>query len=215
MTVAHMKATQPATNHHGQSNCPEASFSKNPLRVHRPGNPRYSRAGVQGEYEITPSILSCRWEDQFMAECHKKPGQHLVRARLHGAIGTAQSLSRGKRHLQGHFSSQARPPSAESRRKEVAKQPRGDSLMRSSWPHSKDSRSRVQQHQSQMPGHQQTNKAPPKAPMKFHRHNSPSPSPSCPHCVDEGLHCSLSKLHLQPCSRNSPISKPTMPTLCG
>ena len=111
-------------------------------------------------------------------------------------MGTAWFLSRGRRHWWACCSSQARSPLVVSRRKEVAKQLRGDSLMRSSWPHSRH-RSRACQYQSQSPGWQQPSKAPPQSSMrKPHRHTSPSLSPPHPTCADEN--CSLSKLHLQP-----------------
>ena len=151
------------------------------------------------KYEVVPSILPCRHQDQFMAQLHKELGQHLVRARIHGMTGTARSLSRERRHSQAHSSSQARSPSAKSRRKDLAKQLRGDSLVRSSQPCSRHSKSRAWQHQSQLPGHQQPSGAPPWASTRRpHRSTLPCPSPLCPHHEDEQLHCFLSKLHLQP-----------------
>ena len=152
----------------------------------------------RGQYEVAPSILPHRCQDQFMAKLHEEWGQHLVRAGLWSGTGKAQSLSRGEGALTAHSSCQARSPSAESRRKEVAKWLRGDSLSRNLWPHSRGCRSRVQQHQSQLPGHQLASEAPPQASTRPQRYTLPSPSPLHPHCADRQLHHSLSKCHLQP-----------------
>ena len=152
----------------------------------------------RGQYKMVLSVLPCQCQDQSMVKLHEELGQCLVRAALCGAMRTAWSLSRGRRHSWALSSSWARSPSAESRRKEVAKWLRGDSLMRNSWPYSRCSRRRVQQHQSQSPGHQQTSEAPPQLSMRPHRHTPPSPIPLYWHCMDEWLHHSLSKLHLQP-----------------
>ena len=119
----------------------------------------------KGQYEVAPNILPHRCQYQFMAKLHKDLGQCLVRVGLCGTMGTAWSLSMERRHLWACSLSQARSPSVESRRKEVAKQPRGDSLTRSLWPCSRHSRSRVQQHQNQLPGCQQRSKAPPRLPQ--------------------------------------------------
>ena len=140
----------------------------------------------RGQYEVVSSIQFCRHQDQFMGKLHEEQGQHMVRAGLCGVMVTAHFLSRGRRHPQAHSSSQARLPLAESRRKEVAKCPRGDSLMRSSWPHSRCSRSRAWEHQSQSPGHQQSSEAPPQASLRRpHRHTLPSLSRLHPYHVDE------------------------------
>ena len=77
--------------------------------------------------KVVPSVLPHRLQDQFVARLHEELGQHLVRASLQSLMATAQSLSRRRKHLQTHSSSQARSPSAESRRKEIAKWLRGDS----------------------------------------------------------------------------------------
>ena len=161
MTATHVKAPPLPPNCHGQRNSPGTPIGKSPTRIHRPRDPGCSRAGYQGQYEVAPSILPCQHQDQFMAELHKELSQCLVRAGLCGATGTAWSLSRGTRCSCAYLSSWARSPSVESRRKEVAKQPRGDSLMRSSWPHSRHIRSRVQQHRSQSLEHPLPSKAPP------------------------------------------------------
>ena len=137
-------------------------------------------------------------QHQFMAKLHEEIGQHLARAGFQSVMGTAQSLSRRRRHSWACSSSQARSPSVESRRKEVAKQLRGDSLLRSSWPHSRGHRSWVQQHQSQLPGHHQVSEVPPWASTRPLRCTLPSWSPLNPHCMDEWLYHSLSKLHLLP-----------------
>ena len=107
----------------------------------------------RGQYQVAPSILPHRCLDQFLAELHKELGQCLVRARLGSVMGTAQILSRGRRHSWAHSSSQAKSPSAKSRRKEVAKHLRGDSLSRRLQPYSRVSRSRPQKHQRQFPGY--------------------------------------------------------------
>ena len=151
----------------------------------------------KGLYEVAPSILPCRQQDQFMAELHGELGQCLVRAGLQGVTGTAQSLSRERRHLWACSSSQARSPSVESRRKEVAKQLRGDSQMRSLWPGSRGSRSRVQQHQSQSPKHQQVRHllrlAQDPTSVPCHLHTSHAHTTWMNSCTTL-----LSKLHLQP-----------------
>ena len=187
----------PATNHQGWRNNPEASLSKNPPGILRPKNPGWCGAGYRGQYEVAPSILPHRCQDQFMAKLHKELGQCLVRAGLCDVMGTAQPLSRGRSCLWAHSSSWARSPSAETRRNEGAKQLRGDSLMRSSWPCSRCSSSRTWQHQSQSLRHKQPRKAPPGAYLRRpHMYTSLSPRPPWPHCADKWLHCSLSKLHL-------------------
>ena len=63
-----------------------------------------------------------------MTKLHEELGQCLIRAGLHGAMGTAQFLSQGRRCSWAHSSSKAGSPWAESGRKEVAKWPRGDSM---------------------------------------------------------------------------------------
>ena len=88
----------------------------------------------QGQYEVAPSILPHKCQDQFMTNNHEEPGQHWVMARLQSVMETAQSLSRGRRHLWAHSLSNDTSPSAEGRRKEIAKQPRGYSLLRSYSP---------------------------------------------------------------------------------
>ena len=133
----------------------------------------------RGQYEVAPSILHCRHQDQFMAKLYEELSKHLVRVGLCGATGTAWSLSRGRRHSQTHSPSQTRSPLVDSRRKEVAKGPRGDSLIRSLWSHSRHNRIREWQHQSQSPGHQQPNETPPWASMRRpHRHTLMSPFPA-------------------------------------
>ena len=115
----------------------------------------------RGQYKVAPSILPHICQDQFMAKLHEELGKCLVRAGLHGVTRTDKFLSRGMRSLSASFSSQARSPSVESRRKEVVKWLRGDSLSRSWWPSSRGCRSREQQEQSQLPGCQQVSEVPP------------------------------------------------------
>ena len=57
----------------------------------------------RGHYEPAQSVLPCQQQDQFLAKLHEEFGQCLVRARLHGTMGTAQSLSQGKEMLGGLF----------------------------------------------------------------------------------------------------------------
>ena len=136
----------------------------------------------RGQYEVAPSVLPHRLKDQFMAKLHEELCKCLVRASLWSVMATAQSLSRGRKHSWACPSSQARSPSVEGRRKEVAKQPRGDSLSMSMQPNSRGHRSRVQQ-QSLLPESQQASEAPPST--RPHRHTCPSPSPPSPHYTDE------------------------------
>ena len=75
--------------------------------------------------------------------------------------------------------------------------------MKSSWPHHRPSRSRAQQHQSQSPRCQQTSEPPPQASTRPHMSTLPSQSPLYPHCIEEQLHHSLNKLHLQPQQQES------------
>ena len=49
----------------------------------------------RGQYEVAPSVLPQRLQDQFMAELYEELSKCLVRASLQSAIATAQSLSRG------------------------------------------------------------------------------------------------------------------------
>ena len=78
-----------------------------------------------------------------MAKLHKELGQYQIRTGLCGAMGTAQSLSRGRMCSWAHSLSLARSPLVESSRKEIAKWPRGDSLIRSSCPCSRHSSTRA------------------------------------------------------------------------
>ena len=80
------------------------------------------------------SLLTHRLQDQFIAKLHDELGKYLGRVSLGSVTATAWSLCRGRRHSHAHCSSQARSPSAEGRRKEVAKQPRHDFLLRSLQP---------------------------------------------------------------------------------
>ena len=126
-----------------------------------------------------------------MSELHEELVQFLTRPDFCGVTGAAQSLSRGRRCSHALSSSQALSPLVDSRRREVAKQSQGDSMMRHLWP-----RSRAQQPQSQLPGCQLPSEAPPWA--------SPRRTPqACPTHTDKQLHCSLSKLQLQPQQRES------------
>ena len=147
----------------------------------------------RGQYEVAPSILPHRHQYQFITKLHEELSQCLVRAGLWSVTETALSLSRERRHLQPHFSSWTWSPSAAGRKK-VAKQPRGESLSRSSWSHSSDHRSRAQQHCSWSPRHQWMSEALPQASTRPHVHALPSPSLPHPQCLDEQLHYSLSKL---------------------
>ena len=131
-----------------------------------------------------------------MTELHEELGKCLVRAGLWSVRETSQSLSRGRRCLQAHSSSHGRSPSVEGRRKEIAKHPKGDSMSRSSWPPSRGCSSIVQK-QSPLPEHQQANKGPSRASTRPHRHTSLSLNLQHPLHKDQGLYCSLSKLHLQ------------------
>ena len=112
----------------------------------------------RGQYKVSPIILPLRLQDQFMTGLHEELGKCLVKAGLQSATANAQSLSRGRRCSWAYSSSQARSPSAVSRRKEIALQPRGDSLSRSSLPHSRGHRSRAQQ-QSPLQEHHPASKA--------------------------------------------------------
>ena len=56
----------------------------------------------RGQYEVVPSILPHRCQDQFITKLHEELGQCLVRAGLSIVMGTAHSLYRGRRHLQAH-----------------------------------------------------------------------------------------------------------------
>ena len=123
-----------------------------------------------GHYEVAQSVLPHRHQDQFIAKLYKEPGQHLVRVGLQSTMGTALSLSRGRWHSLANSLSWARSPSAESRRKVVAKWLRGDSLIRNSKPHIRGSRSKVQQHQSHLPGWQWASEEPPWTSIRSHRH---------------------------------------------
>ena len=76
----------------------------------------------RGQCKVAPSVLPCRLQDQLMAELHKELSKNLVRASLQSVMVTVWSLSRGRRHSQACSLSQARSPSVEDRRKEVAKQ---------------------------------------------------------------------------------------------
>ena len=51
------------------------------------------------QYEVVPSVLPCRFQDQSMAKLHEEIDKHLVWASLQSAMATALSLSRGRRHL--------------------------------------------------------------------------------------------------------------------
>ena len=84
----------------------------------------------------------------LMSDLHEELGQCLVWAGLCGAVATAQSLSRGRKHSQAHSSYGNRSPLVENRVEQVAKQLRGDSHMRSPWPHSRHSRTKAWWHQS-------------------------------------------------------------------
>ena len=53
----------------------------------------------RGQYEVVPSVLLHRHQDQFMAKLHEELGQCLVRAGLWSVMGAAQSLSRERRQL--------------------------------------------------------------------------------------------------------------------
>ena len=75
----------------------------------------------RGQYEAASSVLPHKCQDQFMTELHEELGQHLVRAGIWHVTEASQSLSRGRRHSQANSSSHDRSPSAEGRRKEVAK----------------------------------------------------------------------------------------------
>ena len=99
----------------------------------------------QGQYEVAPSVLTRRLQDQFMAKLHEKLSKCLVRAGLPSAMVTTQTLSRGRRYLWALSLSHARSPLVEGRRNKIAKWPRGVSLSRSSQHHSRGWRSRVQQ----------------------------------------------------------------------
>ena len=101
MTVAHVKVPPPTTNCQSL----KASFSKNPLGVHRPRNPRCCTADAQWAIQGGAKCTTHRHQEQFMAKLHEELGQCLVRARLCGVMGTAQSLSRGRRHSQACSSS--------------------------------------------------------------------------------------------------------------
>ena len=130
----------------------------------------------RGQYKVAPSVLPHRLQDHFMARLHEELGKWLVRASLLSVTATAWSLSRERRHSQAHSSSWTSSPSEEGRMKDIAKQPRSDSLSRSLWPHNRGHRSRVQQHQSQLPEHQQESEVPPWAFTRPYRCTLPSPS---------------------------------------
>ena len=70
---------------------------------------------------------------------------------------------RGRRCSHGHILFWAWSPLPETSRKEGAKWPREDSMMRCSWSRCRCSRSRAQQHQSRSPGHQLPSEAPSQA----------------------------------------------------
>ena len=86
-----------------------------------------------GQYEALLSMLPYQ---------HQELGQDLTRAGLWEATRTGRSLSRGRRCSHVYSSPQVRSPLKDNRRK-VARWQRGDSLMRSSWAHSRHSRSRA------------------------------------------------------------------------
>ena len=124
-----------------------------------------------GWYEVLSSILPQWHQDELMVELHEELGQHLTRAGLQDIM--ARSLSKGRRHSHAGSLSWAPSPSVESRRKEVAKWPRGDSMTRHSQPRSRHTRSRAQQQQSQSPEQQQPSEASPWAsPRRPPRHVS-------------------------------------------
>ena len=61
----------------------------------------------RGQCKVAPSILPCRYQDQFMAKLHEELSQCLVRARFHGVMGTVQSLSRHIRSREWQYQSQS------------------------------------------------------------------------------------------------------------
>ena len=128
----------------------------------------------------------------------------LVRAGLCGATGTAWSLSRWTRCSCAYLSSWARSPSVESRRKEVAKQPRGwlpdEELMAPQQTHQEQSAAAPEPVTGTPTSKQGTSLG---LPQETHRCVLLSPSPPHPHCTDEQLHHSVIKLHLQPQQQES------------
>ena len=102
----------------------------------------------RGQYEVAPSVIPCMLQNQFIINLHEKLGKCLVRAGLKSVMTTAWSLSIGRRHLWACSSSWSRSPSANCRRKEVARWQGGDSLLGSFQPSSIGHRNRAQQHQS-------------------------------------------------------------------
>ena len=74
----------------------------------------------RGQYEVAPSVLTQRLQDQFMAKLHKELRKCLVRAGLQSVTVTAWSLSRGGGVHGSTFHPELGHPSVEGRRKEVA-----------------------------------------------------------------------------------------------
>ena len=94
-----MKVPPPTTEQYGQRMAPEHPSVRILLEPRDQEILDVVEQVYRGQYEVGPSILPQRCKDEFMAKLHEELGQHLVKAGLSDAMGTAQSLSRERRYL--------------------------------------------------------------------------------------------------------------------
>ena len=118
-------------------------------------------------------------KDQFMVKLHEELSKCLVKASLQSAMATAWSLSNVRRHLWAHFSSHARPSSAEGRRELPS-----DQVTPCQEAHGLIAET-VEVECSNRVHCQIAHKPPSWASRRPHRHTSPFPSPLHPLCKDE------------------------------
>ena len=133
-----------------------------------------------------------------MAKLHEELDMSLVRAGIQNITATASPCL----GVGGTFGPTLYPKLGHPQQRVGGKRwPRGDSLLRSLWPCSRGCRSSAVASESVA-----------RAPTRKWStspgfHTLPSPSPLCPHHMDEQLHHSLRKLHLQWESRRRGVSR--------